>query len=978
MSNSQPDLNARIWTCWDPNFCDILCVKKSNQFMFCKITVLDGDFSFFAIFVYAENKHVLRMPLFSDICTIAKSHSSFPVVCLGDFNAVRFAHEKIGGNSCWDNSKESLNVTILESDMDDLSYQGCQFTWANKRGEGDFITSKLDRVLVNEKWLESYTNSFAKFLPSGISDHSPTLVTLDPNLPSSKKPFKFFDFWADHEDFLPKVEEVWRKYIKGSPMFRVCQKLRMLKPILKGLNKREFSDISIRVVHAKTTLENSQIKLDRDPLNMDLQEKERTAYARFVALSKIEESLARQKSGVQWLSLGDRNSQFFFRNIKGNINRGRINSVVLDNGVRISKSEDVNNTFVNYFTNLLGKPFTDDYQGFERIEGLVTKKVNVDQYNSLAREVTDKEIQEAFWALKANKAPGPDGYSAGFYKKSWGVVGGEVVGAIKSFFNSGELLQELNSTTIALIPKVPNAERVGEYRPISCCNTLYKCISKIIAERIKLVLPELIDPVQSAFVQGRRISDNIFLSQEIVRGYHKSSPTPKCTMKVDIMKAYDNVRWDFILDSLKAMGFPPNFIHWVRACVTSPSFSICINGSLKGYFKGARGLRQGDPLSPYLFVIGMEILAKILAEKSTHPDFKFHWKCDKTKIVNLCFADDLMIFCKGDLFTIRAIKEGLDEFQCLSGLSPSPSKSQIFFSGCERTLREEIIQIVNFKEGFLPVRYLGVPLISTKLKSSDCAQLVERITKRIKSWTNKCLTYAGRAQLIQSVLFSLQVYWSSLFILPKKIIKAIEALFRSFLWSGCDLRAHGAKVSWDYMCHPKNEGGLGFKSLEIWNKVAIAKHIWFLFSGGEQSMWCQWVKSYILKGISFWRVKMPSDPSWVWRKILSLRPIIYPLIKCSVGNGASISLWFDNWHPIGSLWAKFGDRIIYDSALGLDAKVKDIVDNDCWKWPVISSWEIKELIESTPPLSILSLVLILLAGSHLWMVSFLLAQPGTF
>ncbi|XP_028092536.1 uncharacterized protein LOC114292711 [Camellia sinensis] len=397
------------------------------------------------------------------------------------------------------------------------------------------------------------------------------------------------------------------------------------------------------------------------------------------------------------------------------------------------------------------------------------------------------------------------------------------------------------------------------------------------------------------------------------------------------------------------MGFPPNIILWIKACMTSPTYSICINGSLHGYFRGERGLRQGDPMSPYLFVIVMEILSRILAEKASHPDFKFHWRCEKTKIVNLCFADDLMIFCKGDVSTVQSIKLGLEEFKSLSGLSPSPNKSHIFFSGCDVQLRNEILGVCKFSEGKLPVRYLGVPLVSTKLKAIDCDQLVERITKRVKSWTNKCLNYAGRAQLIQSVLFSMQVYWTSLFILPKKVIRSIESLFRAFFWSGCELKKHGAKVSWDRICCPKKEGGLGFKSLTVWNKAAIAKHVWFLFSGGEQSMWCIWVKSYILKGRSFWRVRVPNDPSWVWRKILSLRPIIYPLLKHRVGNGSTVFLWFDNWHPMGSLWDKFGGRIVYDSALGIDAKVSEIVEGNSWRWPFPSSWELRELIDNTPP-----------------------------
>ncbi|KAL7237760.1 hypothetical protein ACSBR2_003959 [Camellia fascicularis] len=196
-----------------------------------------------------------------------KNHVSSPLICLGDFNAVRFSYEKLGGNASWNSSKELFNNMILDADLEDLAYTGCQFTWSNKRSEGAYITSKIDRALVNEKWLTSYPNSSTLFLPSGVSDHSSAVITLDPNVSNFRKPFKFFDFWADHPDFIQKVDEVWRKYIKGSPMFRVCQKLRTLKPILKNLNKKEFSDITTRVSHAKDQLVSAQIKLDKDPLN---------------------------------------------------------------------------------------------------------------------------------------------------------------------------------------------------------------------------------------------------------------------------------------------------------------------------------------------------------------------------------------------------------------------------------------------------------------------------------------------------------------------------------------------------------------------------------------------------------------------------------------------------------------------------------------------------------------------------------------
>ncbi|XP_028073502.1 uncharacterized protein LOC114275708 [Camellia sinensis] len=813
----------------------IRALSASDQHIFCKITDLTQASTFLACFVYADNNYPLRR-----------------VFC--------------------ETMKEEFNSYILASELDDLSYSGCQFTWANKRDCREYIATKIDRVLVNESWLDKFSNSTAIFLPSTIFDHSSAVVTVSDVVTSYKKPFK------------------------------VCQKLRNLKPGLRDLNKKDFSDISTRVLVAKSDLESVQCKLDKDLSNLILQNLERTNHRHYVDLCAVEESLAHQKSKVDWFG-------------------SKILSIELDDYRKSSKSEDIHQSFISFFTNVFGTPLKDQYNGFERINSLVQSRVSMEQSINLGSPVSDKEIKDVVWSLKANKAPGPDGFTGSFFKASWDIVGNII---------------------IALIPKVPSPLRVGDFRPISCCNTIYKCIAKIIANRIKAVLPDLIDPVQSAFVQGRRISDNIFLSQELMRGYHRQSVTPKCAMKVDIMKAYDTVRREFVIDVLKAMAFPLSMISWIKACITSPSFSICINGSLHGYFKGARGLRQGDPMSPYLFVLAMEILARILAEKSKHHLFKFHWKCEKTKIVNLCFADDLMIFSKGDASTVQLIMHGLEEFKSLSGLTPSAGKSNIFFCGCGPSLREEILKIVKFNEGTLSVKYLGVPLITTKLRALDCQQLIDRITSRIKSWTNKALSYAGRAQFIQTILFSMQVYWSSLFILPKKVVREIENLLRAFLWSGVDLKNHSAKIAWDKVCAPKYEGGLGFKSLEVWNRAAIAKHmvpflggeksmwcqwvksyllkgksfwtgvdlknhsvkiawdkvctpkyegglgfkslevwnraaiakhIWFLFSGGEKSMWCQWVKSYLLKGKSFWKVSVPSDPSWVWDAIK---------VKCNV------------------------------------------------------------------------------------------------
>ena len=195
------------------------------------------------------------------------------------------------------------------------------------------------------------------------------------------------------------------------------------------------------------------------------------------------------------------------------------------------------------------------------------------------------------------------------------------------------------------------------------------------------------------------------------------------------------------------LGFPPTFIKWIRACVTTPKYSICFNGESIGYFAGARGLRQGDPISPYLFVLIMDTLSQLLHYNiAKSKSFKYHWRCEKTKTDHLCFADDLMIFFHGDCQSATIVKDTLTQFHDLTGLRANNSKSCLFMTGVVEEEGEAIKQLLQFSMGSLPLRYLGVPLITTRLKKSDCNDLMKKITNKIQSWTSKFLSFAGRAQ----------------------------------------------------------------------------------------------------------------------------------------------------------------------------------------------------------------------------------------
>ncbi|GAV86625.1 RVT_1 domain-containing protein/Exo_endo_phos domain-containing protein/DUF4283 domain-containing protein/zf-CCHC_4 domain-containing protein, partial [Cephalotus follicularis] len=225
-----------------------------------------------------------------------------------------------------------------------------------------------------------------------------------------------------------------------------------------------------------------------------------------------------------------------------------------------------------------------------------------------------------------------------FFRDAWSIVGEDCTQAILSFFATGFMPRSLNATALALVPKVKCPERMSDFRPIACCNFLYKTISKILANRLKLALQHLVDPAQSAFVKGRNIRHNILLAQELLRGYHLNRGAARCAFKVDIHKAYDTIEWDFVLAMLTKVGCPRNFVGWVRQCISSPMYLVILNGSMYGFFPGERGLRQGDPLSPYLFALSMDLLSHLLHPSVLGRQFRFHPRCQRVGITHLCYA----------------------------------------------------------------------------------------------------------------------------------------------------------------------------------------------------------------------------------------------------------------------------------------------------------------------------------------------------
>ena len=219
-------------------------------------------------------------------------------------------------------------------------------------------------------------------------------------------------------------------------------------------------------------------------------------------------------------------------------------------------------------------------------------------------------------------------------------------------------------------------------------------------------------------------------------------------------------------------------------------------------------------------------------------------------------------------------------------------------------LRTQILQLLGFSEGTLLFKYLGVPVIASRLSKADCCHLVNIITAKVRSWSQRFLSFTGRLQLITSVLHATQVYWTSVFILPKSILSSIEKILRQFLWKGPDLGVGGAKVPRNKVYLPKEEGGFNIRKLEDYNRATMLKHIWLLFIDKE-SLWCQWIHSNFLQKKYFWVATKLTFCSWSWKKILELRSDVQLNFLWKIGDGAFVSFWFDNWHPKGPLYKFF-------------------------------------------------------------------------
>uniref|UniRef100_A0A803Q5E7 procollagen-proline 4-dioxygenase n=1 Tax=Cannabis sativa TaxID=3483 RepID=A0A803Q5E7_CANSA len=388
--------------------------------------------------------------------------------------------------------------------------------------------------------------------------------------------------------------------------------------------------------------------------------------------------------------------------------------------------------------------------------------------------------------------------------------------------------EEVKSAAFSMHPdKAPGPDSMGP-GPISLCNVLYKIISKVLANRMRDLIDDIISDTQSAFILGRLISDNVMVAFEVMHYLKRKRKGKKgfMALKLDMSKAYDRVEWDFLRAVMLRMGFSCKWVDLVMTCASTVRYKVVHGGHMLDPICPSRGIRQGDPLSMYLFIIfaeGLSALIQKFEEDRLLQGCRVAHRAPS--LTHMFFADDSFLFCQATVSAATSISNLLRLFEEASGQKVNASKSSIFFSSnTDGSTRTQICSTLNMNEALEGSLYVGLPNIIGRNKKAMLGFVKNKVIARINSWDGKFLSCAGKEILLKTVIQSLPTYAMSVFLLPLCTCKEIEKLMASFWWKTNSNKGRGIIwMSWDRLAIPKDEGGMGFRHLHDFNLAMLAK-----------------------------------------------------------------------------------------------------------------------------------------------------------
>ncbi|GJY73440.1 RNA-directed DNA polymerase, eukaryota [Tanacetum coccineum] len=840
---------------WDPNSFIKHNYTISDYFVIVRGKWLKRDIDLLIVAIYAPHDPRDKRMVWDYLSHVINQWKG-SVVIMGDFNEVRFKSDRFG-SIFNEKGADEFNSFIANSGLEEVPLGGCNFTWCHKSAAK---MSKLDRFLVSNNLFTYCPHISAITLDRFLSDHRPILLR-ETSFDYGPVPFRFFQHWIE-------IDDEFNSFIANS-----------------GLEEVPLGGCNFTWCHKSAA---KMSKLDRFLVSNNL-----FTYCPHISTIMLDRFLSDHRPILlretsfdygpvpfqffqHWIEIDG-----FSKFIEDTWNLAPVSGT---NAlcVLISKMKFLKNR-IREWINVSRVKTNGDIQCFQEFCGLfpLTRGILVngdwiDHPLEVKREFFNHFRDRICW--RTDKSPGPDGFTFGFYRHYWSVIEHDVFDAVNYFFNSGIIPKGGNPSFITLIPKIPAANLVKDFRPICLIGSIYKIIAKILANRLVGVLDNIVHEVQSAFISGRQILDGPFILNEILQ-WCKTKKKQSLIFKVDFEKAFDSVRWDFLDDVLKKFGFGNKWCDWIQSCLTSSRGSILVNGSPTKEFQFCKGLFEAvDPLSPFLFILIMESLHLSFQRVVDSGMFKGLNLSNSMCLSHMFYADDVVFVGKWSDENINTLTNVLECFHRASGLKINMSKSKIMGVNVD----ENKVNLAASKLGCLslynPFSYLGTKVGDMMSRAQAWKEVVDKVKNHLSKWKMKALSIGGRLTLLKSVLGAIPIFHMSIFRVPLTVLQMLESL-RGHLLMGLEIgdnKAYGLSLEVFSNKRRSLEGKRGLQAIH-----GRDGNVHSINKSAVHSCWTTIVKEIRRLGVSGLN--------------------IFDFMKQKVGNGNIIKFWIDNWYHGGIL-----------------------------------------------------------------------------
>ena len=718
-----------------------------------------------------------------------------------------------------------------------------RFTW---RRSTPFQQSRLDFFLIS-----SLLSPFVKktdILPGYKTDHSLITLTFQFGQETKRNTFWKFNTSLLHDlTYLKEINTLIEEIIEEYAVYPYArEKLKdiPIEDIEFTISDQIFLDLLLMKIRAKsisyssflkkkftqkeTTLlkEINSLETKNNP-NAEEQETLKSMKDELINIREHRLKGVLLRSKARWVEDGEKVTSYFCSLEKRNYVNKCMNKITLSNDIEITTKDDILKEVMNFYKSLYSKRDVQDANISNLVKNL--PKLNDNQSQQLGGELTFDEISYTLKSMKNEKSPGSDGFPVEFFKVFWKRLGGLVLRSLNEGFRKGEMSNTQKEAVIICLPKSDkDRDKLKNWRPISLLNTVYKIGSGSIANRIKPILPDIINDDQTGFIRGRYIGDNIRLISDII-SYLTTENKPGLILCLDFEKAFDSLDWGFLFKVLEEFGFHNDIIRWIRSFYSGIKSSVTVNGMISEWFSVTRGCRQGDPISPYLFIICAEIMGNMIRENQRIKGIKLN--DNEFKLTQ--YADDSEVLLEGDRQSFEETVQTIQQFSNVSGLKLNSSKTNVIWLGSSRNSNVRYMQHLDMSWNPETFKILGI-IFTNDLHDVVNLNFQEKIKEMkylYKVWIKRQITPLGRVAVLKSLILSKLIYlWILLPNPPDHLIFEIQSEIFKFVWNNKNHRINRQTASRNLI-----DGGIGMinvvkyiQALKItWvRKLANTNHKW--------------------------------------------------------------------------------------------------------------------------------------------------------